>query len=105
MSIYVAKIIKRTEVVKKVYDDTWKKEIETHFMFDETDHYTCHSKIEAAEESLKTMMKWYDFEVTWNVDCCNFMYGSSSRYHSSFMYCKNGNTIDYFALIEEKEFE
>ena len=101
--IYIAKIIKRTEVTKMVYNKIYKKEIETHYLFDETKDYTCHSNLEKAEESLKIMMGLYDFEVTWNEDCFNFMYGSSSKYHSSFVYPKDGTRIDYFALIEEKE--
>lgn len=102
MTIYIAKIIKRTEITKMVYDGTWKREIETHFMFDETVDYTCHQNLKGAETSLKEMMD-ETVEVTWNEDFHNFMYGSSSKYHSSFSYYGNGNRVDYFALIEEKE--
>lgn len=103
MTIYIAKIIKRTEITKMAYDGTWKREIETHFMFDETVDYTCHQDLKGAETSLKEMMSMHSDEVTWNEDYHNFMYGSSSKYHSSFLYFNNGNRVDYFALIEEKE--
>lgn len=103
MSIYVAKIIKRTEIVKPVYNEIYNREIETHFLFDETEDYTCHGTFNGAEESLKSMMEVH-FEVEWNKDTFNPMYGSDSKYHSSFEYPKNGNRIDYFAIIEEAEF-
>lgn len=103
MSIYVAKIIKRTEIVKLVYNEICNREIITHFLFDETEKYTCHSTLNGAEESLKNMMGLY-FEVEWNKDTFNPMYGYDSKYHSSFEYLINGNRIDYFAIIEEAEF-
>lgn len=103
MTIYNAQIIKRTAVEKKVYDDRWQREITTTFMFDEIDRNEFYQSEQAAKDALFRMIKYdYPSGTAWAPERFSFIYGDRAKYHSDFLY-ENGNTIDYFALINEIE--
>lgn len=107
MKIYNAQIIKRTWIEKRVYNEGWKTEISTTFMFNEIDQNEFYSDEQAAKGALFHMIKdEYDYRgLMWIKSVSSFMFGDREKYHSSFIYEKNGNKIDYFALINEIEVE